>query len=182
MRHPLTLVAVALAAVAALALLVGLGINASWSAAAPTVSASPSTIADFTVMSAKPSLTYIDTGKKGATIGDYEVFSAAVTKDGEGFGTLFGLKLQVAKPGAMGAAKGLGLFQNQLTFNFPDGTVSVAGLQYYAVNGRLPDGSLLAGETRAVVGGTGAYAGARGTLHTTAHRDGTRTQEFSFLP
>jgi len=137
--------------------------------------------ADFTVTSAKPDLTLVDTGAKGPSIGDYEVFSSAVTKDGTPFGVLYGMKLEVALPPAPGAPEGLGRFQNQLTFDLPDGTICVAGVQYYTMDGSIPQ-TLKEGELRAIVGGTGAYAGARGTLRTTQHLDGTRTQELTFLP
>lgn len=137
---------------------------------------------NFTMTTAKPDLTMVDVGDAGPSIGDYQVFHAVGTKDGEPFGHLYGLKLEVALPGQEGAPEGLGLFQNQLTFVLPDGDIVVEGVQYYTQDGSIPDITINEGETRAIVGGTGAYAGARGTVLTTAQEDGTRMQEFTFLP
>jgi len=142
-------------------------------------SASPT---NFTLITSKPTVTQVDTGDPGNSPGDYQVFSAAATKDGQAFGNLYGLKLEVALPGKAGAPEGLGLFQNQLTFVLPDGDISVLGVQYHSPDGSLPTSASADGETRAIVGGTGAYAGARGTLVSTAQEDGTRVQEFTFLP
>lgn len=135
----------------------------------------------LSLTSAKPDVTHVDTGATGSSVGDYQVFSAPITKDGKPFGTLFGLKLQVTPPGSSLVPAGMGIFQNQLTFSLPDGVISVTGLQQYSMDGTIPAVSLKGGETRAVVGGTGAYAGARGTVHTTANEDGTRSQVLTFV-
>jgi hypothetical protein len=141
---------------------------------------SSSTPADFTAVSAKPTVTQVDTGATGSTVGDYTVFNAAVTKDGQPFGVLYGQKLLVAEPGQDGAPQGLGRYENHLEFDLPDGTISVEGLQFYTTDGSVPDVALTKGEDRAIVGGTGAYAGAHGVLHSTTNADGTRTQSFDF--
>lgn len=136
---------------------------------------------DFSVISAKPDQTLVDTGKGKYSVGDYNVFSAPVTRDGDDFGSLFGTKIAVAAPPVKDApADDLGLFQNQLSFVFPDGTISITGVQYYTTDGSIPDPSLNKGEVRSIVGGTGAYSGVSGTLKTTARPDGTRLQEFDF--
>ena len=153
------------------------GLLAGCSTGSGSASSKP---ADFTVTSAKPTLTLIDVGDRGASVGDYSTFSAAVSKDGQAFGVLYGLKLLVAMPGTNGIADGFGRYQNQLTFDLPDGTISVAGVQFYTLDGSIPQTSLTEGEDRSVVGGTGAYAGARGTVHTTSDAGGTRKQEFHF--
>lgn len=141
---------------------------------------SSSTPKDFTAVSAKPTITQVDTGATGSSVGDYSVFNAAVTKDGEPFGVLYGQKLLVAEPGLEGAPEGLGRYQNHLEFDLPDGTITVTGLQYYTVDGSAPDIAVTQGEDRAIVGGTGAYEGAQGVLHSVVNADGTRTQEFDF--
>jgi hypothetical protein len=141
---------------------------------------SSSTPADFTAVSAKPTVTLVDTGATGSSVGDYTVFNAAVTKDGQPFGFLYGQKLLVAEPGQDGAPQGLGRYENHLEFDLPDGTISVEGLQFYTTDGSVPDIALTKGEDRAIVGGTGAYAGAHGVLHSTTNADGTRTQSFDF--
>jgi hypothetical protein len=132
------------------------------------------------VVSAKPTITQIDTGASGSSAGDYSVFSAAVTKDGQPYGSLYGQKLLVAEPGQAGAPDGLGRYENHLEFDLPDGTITVTGLQYYTTDGSIPDIALTQGEDRAIVGGTGAYEGARGVLRSTTNADGTRTQDFDF--
>ena len=135
---------------------------------------------DFSVVSGKPTQTQVDSGTAGSSVGDYSVFNAAVTKDGQPFGVLYGQKLLVAEPGQDGAPEGLGRYQNHLEFDLPDGTITVTGLQYYTVDGSIPDIALSEGEDRAIVGGTGAYAGAQGVLRSTTNVDGTRTQSFDF--
>ena len=141
---------------------------------------SSSTPEDFSAVSGKPAVTQIDTGAAGSSVGDYTVFNATVTKDGQPFGTLYGQKLLVAEPGQDGAPEGLGRYENHLEFDLPDGTISVAGLQYYTLDGSVPDIALSKGEERAIVGGTGAYAGAHGVLTSTTNADGSRTQSFDF--
>lgn len=136
---------------------------------------------DFTAISSAPAPNSVDTGDPGPSLGDYEVFHVTVQKEGKRFGDLYGSKLAVAEPPVEGApSKDLGLFQNQLTFVLPNGTISIAGVQYFTFDGSIPRYSENAGEYRAIVGGTGAYAGASGELHTTARPDGSRIQEFDF--
>lgn len=136
---------------------------------------------DFTAISSTPDPNSVDTGTPGPSLGDYEVFHVTVTKDGKPFGDLYGTKLAVAEPPVKGApGKDLGLFQNQLTFVLPDGNISIAGVQYFTTDGTIPKYSENGGEYRSIIGGTGAYAGATGVLHTTARPDGTRIQEFDF--
>jgi hypothetical protein len=136
---------------------------------------------DFTAISAKPAVTSVDADGDGADVGDYQTFETTVTKDGKPFGDLYGLKLAVAAPPVDGAPSAdLGLFQNQLTFVLPDGQILIAGSQYYTLDGSIPQKSLEGGEYRAIIGGTGAYAGAKGVLHTTSKPDGRRVQEFDF--
>ena len=136
---------------------------------------------DFEAISAAPSPNMVDTGDPGPSLGDYEVFHVSVQKDGKPFGDLYGSKLAVAEPPVEGApGKDLGLFQNQLTFVLPDGTISIAGVQYFTTDGSIPKYSENDGEYRSIIGGTGAYAGATGVLHTTARPDGSRIQEFDF--
>lgn len=136
---------------------------------------------DFTAISAKPDVTSVDADGDGADVGDYQTFQTTVTKAGKPFGDLYGLKLAVAGPPVDGApTPDLGLFQNQLTFILPEGQILIAGSQYYTLDGSIPTKSLKGGEYRAIVGGTGAYAGAKGVLHTTAKPDGRRVQEFDF--
>ena len=182
MPRSLTFVAVAALAAAVLALTVALVNDAPSAAVAAPPAARSQALTDFTVTSAKPVITRVDAGKKGSGVGDYQVFHAAVTKDGQTFGVLFGLKLQVAKAGTMGATKGLAVFQNQLTYRFPDGTISVAGLEYFTTYGTSSSSPLDDTATRSVVGGTGTYAGARGTVRTTLQPDGSRQHEFVFVP
>ncbi len=134
----------------------------------------------LTLVSSKPDMTYVDVGPKGSSIGDYQIFSAGVRKNDEPFGMIYGLKLELTRPGAPSEPEGMSLFQNQITFMLPDGTISITGVQHYATDGSIPGKSLEEGETRSIVGGTGAYVGARGTVRTTARLDGTRLHELDF--
>ena len=134
----------------------------------------------LTLTTAPPDITNVDVGPNGPSIGDYQVFSAGVEKDSEPFGMLYGLKLQATPPGAASVPEGMAVFQNQLTLMLPDGTISVTGVQVYPTSGSIAGTSLEEGVTRSIVGGTEAYAGARGTIRTTARPDGTRLQELDF--
>lgn len=72
--------------------------------------------------------------------------------NGEVVGEYFATNL--SQPGMLGAASGSAAGVELQTFRLPDGTLFGAG-----ANERLDDGSTL----HAILGGTGAYAGARGT-------------------
>ena len=146
---------------------------------APAAGAAPS--GRLTLTSAPPTSTNVDVGTPGVGVGDSTTFYAAVTdKAGKAVGWLYGTKTLVATPGEAGMASDRGLFENLLTFRFADGsTIVVGGIQTAVLGAAGFNGSADPGD-RAVVGGTGRYAGARGVLSTSANPDGSRKQAFTF--
>ncbi|CAB4730792.1 MAG: hypothetical protein F2934_01960 [Actinobacteria bacterium] len=165
---------------AALALtgLVGVGaLTACSGNSSDAKSANKTVVLDL--VSGVPKTVKSDLGEPGPSIGDLATFNAGVTKDGKAFGTLVGTKILVVLPGD----DGVGTFQNQLTFVLPDGTITVTGVQPYPVdpNNAAAVAKVRQGTTqRSIVGGTGAYAGARGVLTTSEEKDGARTQHFEY--
>lgn len=131
--------------------------------------------------SAPPTSTNVDAGAPGVGVGDYTTFFAEVrTRSGKPVGWLYGTKTLIAMPGQAGLAPDRGIFENLLTFQFTDGSTIVVGGTQTAVLGTSGfNGSADPGD-RAVVGGTGRYAGARGVLATSANPDGSRKQAFTF--
>lgn len=134
--------------------------------------------ADFTISTTPPVGSAVDTGPAGSSVGDMMVFHARVLKDGKPFGYVYGTKILVAMPGEFGAPKGLGRFQNQLSFVLPDGEITVTGTQDHPLGGLSSTGVPVA--TRAISGGTGAYAGVTGVLVSTQVAGRGRTQQFDF--
>jgi len=131
------------------------------------------------LVSGVPNTVKSDLGEPGPSIGDLSAFNAEVTKDGKAFGHLVGTKILVVLPGE----DGVGTYQNQLTFVLDDGTITITGIQPYPVdpNNAAAVQKVRQGTTqRAIVGGTGAYAGARGVLTTSEEKDGARTQHLEF--
>jgi hypothetical protein len=116
---------------------------------------------------AATSLTTVDLGTPGATMGDVFLFESPVLSGGQ----LLGAQTTI------GAWRHSRNVQSALTFDLPDGQLAVAGVSQTDAQ---PLG-LLTGRpmVRAVVGGSGAYAGMRGTVTSTRRPDGTYTQAFA---
>lgn len=133
----------------------------------------------LTFTSAPPTSTNVDTGTPGVGSGDYTSFYAALSdSSGKPAGWLYGTKTLVALPGEAGMAADRGLFENLLTFRFTDGsTIVVGGIQTAVLGASGYNGSADPGD-RAVIGGTGRFAGARGVLTTSANPDNSRKQVF----
>jgi hypothetical protein len=115
-----------------------------------------------------PIFTVADLGRPGATGGDLNVFSAAVTPAGRLVG------VQTALRDGHGP-----VVQGGLAFDLPDGQIVIEGVSRLAPG---PTG-LVRGRayTRAVVGGTGRYAGMRGQVTSTRLPDGTYDQDVRLL-
>jgi hypothetical protein len=142
-------------------------------------------IADFELQSAAPVISSVDVGATGPSVGDTEVFTAAISKDGQAFGTLVGTKLLLELGGQDSIPSGLGLFQNQLTFRLPGGDIAVVGLQQFPLD--TSDTAAFAemaktATVRVISGGTGDYVGARGELTSVPQPNGGRLQKFHFVP
>lgn len=133
-------------------------------AAAAADSARAATV-DLT--SGVPTFTAVDLGPSGVSLGDVNVFEAPVP----GGGQLLGAQT------TLGEGRRAVTVQGSLTFELPVGQLAVAGISQLD---RGPTG-LLPGRpyVRAVVGGTGPYAGQRGTVTSTRRPDGTYSQAFS---
>ena len=102
----------------------------------------------------KTSFVTDDVAPKGQSLGDTWVYSGAVTRAGEPFGRYEGVDV-----GVDGKIQG---FVRTSMLLLSDGTIAVqGGGGNVGASGWKPG----AKDELAVVGGTGAYAGVRGTLH-----------------
>jgi hypothetical protein len=167
----------------ALFLVLGLSVPLAVATSCSSTKTDASSPISLDLVSGPPKTVLIDNGQSGPSIGDVDAFSADVTRGGKPFGTLYGTKTLVALAGEHGVPAGLGLFQNQLTFVLPDGTITVTGVQYYQLdtsNQAAVDAVRNLPTVRSVVGGTGAYAGARGVMTTSLDHAGSREQHFAF--
>ena len=167
-RKPLALIATAALATGALAL-AGCGSDDEGSDGPK----------DFTLVQEKPEITEADNGARGTTKGDQFHFEARMNdEDGEAAGIVLGELTVTGLPGRFGRPKGLQINRSELIFRLDGGDIMALGLSEYARAGW----KLTADEpaTRAIIGGTGDYAGARGELVTTRKSDGTYEQEFEF--
>lgn len=133
---------------------------------------------DFTLTQAKPDINQLDLGSKGSSHGDETHFEAGLTKDGKDAGTVFGTLTTKGLATENGRPASIEIRRSELVFDLEDGDVMALGVSEYPAAGW----KLKAEEptTRAIIGGTGKYAGARGELVTTRNSDGTYDQEFKF--
>ena len=118
-----------------------------------------------------PTPAYIDLGTPGESVGDQRIWQfEAKSSDGESVVMDW---LMVTMGGVDGAA-GVERRMTTAVFSFsssPSDTILVQGIGFYPATGATVkiDATL----ARAVIGGTGKYAGARGTLVTTHLDDGS---------
>jgi hypothetical protein len=120
--------------------------------------------ADFDLYSAPPRSTNVDAGSPGPGNGDFTTFSAEVSN----------VNGETVLPDDRA------MFINSLVFTFDDGsTISVLGSQSATLGSTGYNGSADPGD-RAIVGGTGTYAGVTGTLTTSLGPNDSRLQEFRF--
>lgn len=138
---------------------------------------------DFTVVQAPPTLTEIDFGAKQdanapARHGDMTAMEAQLSRDGKVVGELSGILTTIDIP----EANGVGHESSEervgtLLFTLGEGdTIVVSGSRFNPVGAQeiAPDDD----QTRAVVGGTGAYAGASGEVTTVRNSDGSYSHRF----
>lgn len=125
------------------------------------------------VLSSKPHITTIDLGPPGKTPGDFYPFYASILSRngrrviGQLRGTQTDIKLE----------HGAETVQGMLTFAFGTANqIVVGGLSQFPLTGT----GLITGKSyvRAVLGGTGRYAGAKGTLTSTLLASGRYDQVF----
>lgn len=120
------------------------------------VSASAAPSGSFTLVASldRHSLVRVDARPKGTTAGDVIVFSTSLRRDGKPDGRAEFVQT-VVDPRYRGVSMRADLL-------LADGTLELQGA---GLGRRAPGGARPSSETdMAVVGGTGAYAGARGTL------------------
>lgn len=117
-----------------------------------------------------PAFTVVDLGAPGHSAGDLNVFQAPVIPAGRLLGVQTTLRV----------AAGAQVVQGALAFDLPDGQLAVDGVSQLDPTST----GLIAGRpfTRAVVGGTGAYAGMRGEVTSTRRPDGSYDQHFTLDP
>ncbi|MCC7319741.1 MAG: hypothetical protein IT542_02060 [Rubellimicrobium sp.] len=125
------------------------------------------------VHDAVPAPVLLDLGPEGPSPGDQRIFSFPGTDSTGQPVHMYGVMTTLA---LAGAADAFDVRSNAMTFAFAGGTILTQGLGLYP-----PQGSTLAAETvleRAVIGGTGEFAGARGTLVSRHLPDDTWEHEF----
>jgi hypothetical protein len=119
---------------------------------------------------AATSFTTADLGTQGASMGDVVLFEAPILGGGQLLGAQTSIDVWRRSRSV----------QSALTFDLPAGQIAVAGVSQADPK---PLG-LLAGRptVRAVVGGSGSYAGMRGTVTSTRGTDGSYAQAISLTP
>jgi hypothetical protein len=110
-------------------------------------------------------------------LGHEYVFESPMLKDGEPYGEMFGTMTKVGELGHGTHPDREDRLLNAV-FDLPDGEIVVSGLSFYVpLHPALEKQEPIA---RAIVGGTGVYAGIRGEVITTHNEDDTYTQEIRY--
>lgn len=139
------------------------------------VAAAPAVAHTVRFASRPPKVTTLDLGAPGKTAGDlYVIASTLTTPNGRTvIGRLRGTQTSI------GLESGAETVQVAATFELRHGQVVVGGLSQYPTDGT----GNVAGQTfvRPVLGGTGRYAGAHGTLTSVRRADGTYAQTLRFV-
>lgn len=107
-------------------------------------------------------------------LGDMSVFESPLTKDGKPYGEMLGTMTKVGQLGQGTHPEREERLLNAV-FDLPDGEITVMGISYY-----VPSATKLEKNepvSRAIVGGTGAYAGVQGEVITTHNADDTYTHQ-----
>lgn len=120
-------------------------------------------------------VTVVDLGPPGKSSGDLYVYTGTVHRNGKRIGRIHGSNTSIKVEGRRETVSG------QLTIQLGNGNQIVAGgLSAYPSD---DNSGFIVGKpfTRAVLGGTGRYAGARGTLTTTRQPSGNYKQVFRLL-
>jgi len=127
---------------------------------------------ELTLFAAPPTTTVLDDGEPGASPGDRTlVDSKLLDPSGAEVGVLLGTQTVMAVEGDER------LVLAQATFRLRDGDITIGGLSGHTADGR--GNTIGVQHVRPVVGGTGAYRGATGTVTTIRHDDGRYEQRFS---
>jgi hypothetical protein len=132
----------------------------------------------FVILQEAPDLNAVDLDVGGPSHGDLLAFEARITHDDGRAGTLRGILITVdlPEPGGDVHEDRIG----QLLFDLGEGdSLVVAGGSVYPHQSveMAPDNA----QVRAVIGGTGAFIGARGQVTTIRDADGTYEHRFELL-
>ncbi len=133
------------------------------------------------VQQAAPTLNPVDVDPAGPSVGDRLEFSAALTVDGKPAGELTG----VLTVETLGKSEGSSVVKEQrkgtLTFqlNATD-SLKVSGTSKYKPNKKEME--VGDPQVRSIIGGTGTYNGAKGSVTTVHNADGTYTHTFTIEP
>jgi hypothetical protein len=117
----------------------------------------------------------IDLGDPGKTSGDLYVFAGRLTDDhGHTIGRVRGAQTSIV------LEDGAETVQLYATYELRRGSVVIGGLSQYPLD---QTNNTIAGRTyvRSLLGGTGRYLGARGTMTTTRMADGSYRQTLRFV-
>ncbi len=134
---------------------------------------------DFTLLMQRPEVHTVAVNANRLSHGDATYVEAKVTRDGKPYGIIFGQLTVKGLPGKFGRSDSIQIDQSEAVFQLKDGDIMVLGVSEYPLGGWKLKAE--APRIRAIIGGTGAYAGASGELITTRHGDGTYKQQFHFV-
>ena len=147
--------------------------------AASGISASPAAERQsFSIRQEPPVLNAVDIGAEGPSHGDVLAFEAEISRDDGKSGVLRGILITVDLPDASGDLHEDRI--GQLYFDLGEGdSLVVAGGSVYPQDGtEMVPG---APQVRAVIGGTGAFIGARGQVTTVRDEDGLYDHHFQLI-
>jgi hypothetical protein len=141
----------------------------------PMASAATGGSTTLKFMTTNSKATYIDVGTPGTSPGDVLAYEGDVVLKGKTVGRLYGVNTSVSIQGEVNIVSGQGTFELG-----GKNSITVAGVSRLKVGAT----GLTVGEatTRTIIGGTGKYAGARGTLVTTPQPNGTYRHIAHILP
>jgi hypothetical protein len=132
----------------------------------PMASAAGGTSTTLKFITTNSKATYTDLGTPGPSPGDVLAYEGNVVLKGKTVGGVYGINTSVSIQGEVNIVSGQGTFELG-----GENSITVAGVSRLKVGAT----GLTVGEptTRTIIGGTGKYAGARGTLVTTPQPNGT---------
>ena len=164
--------------VPALCLAVGLTVLAGCSSEREGTLTNKKASSVLVVTQAVPELTPVDVDPAGPSVGDRLEFTATLSIDGKPAGELNGV-LTVQTPGK---SDGNSVVKEQrtgtLTFQLSAAdSLTVNGTSKYQPNKKEME--VGDPQVRSITGGTGAYAGAKGSVSTVHNADGTYTHTFT---
>lgn len=119
-------------------------------------------------------VTPVDLGAPGKSPGDMYAYSGDVHRGGKRVGSLYGSHIALGVEGDREIVQGL------ITFRMGRDEIMAAGLAQYPADSQ--SGTVIDEPfRRPIIGGTGRYAGARGTLTTVRRNDGSYRQTFRLV-